>query len=316
VSIDRRSLLSGLLAAAALPVVPRAEPAQEWPLWPEGALLRRGPRLTEQIVDAAADPRVPDRTITGIVRPRLRVYPAQQPIGAAALIVPGGGYRRLVLDREAGELAGWLQVRGVASFVLLHRLPGDGWVDAADAPLADAQRAMRLIRQSAAAQQIDAARIAVIGFSAGGHVAAELACGFDRTLIATTGPVDELPARPCAAALLYPVVSMQAGFTHAASRERLLGPRPAPAMQRLHSVELQVRRDAPGHFLLHAADDAVVSAENTMTLATALRTAAVPVQLHLFERGGHGFGIAGAAAHAVRVWPELLWEWGKLRSWL
>jgi acetyl esterase/lipase len=199
-------------------------------------------------------------------------------------------------------------------FVLFYRLPGEGWAEGPDTPLADAQRAMRTIRSRAADFAIDPARVAAIGFSAGGHVCADLAARFAQTVRAPVDAVDLLPARPAAAAPLYPVISMDPAIAHAGSRLLLLGPNPSAELAAAHSPDRNIPADAPPHFLLHAEDDAVVPVENSLRLRAALRARAIPVETHLFASGGHGFGIRRAAGLPVAAWPELLHAWLRTTS--
>ena len=266
-------------------------------LWPEGALPLPAARLAETIIERSKDPRVPDRAIYGITRPRMAVFRPQQPNGGAVLITPGGGYRWVVIDKEGFEMGRWLVLRGFTAFVLFYRLPGEGWVGGANAPLADVQRAMRLIRHKAAQYGVAGERIAAMGFSAQIYP-----------------PVDEadlLSARPVCAAPLYPVISMDPAIAHAGSRLQLLGPSPTTEAQMLHSPDHNIPHDAPPHFLLHAEDDDAVPIENTLRLRAALKAKGLRVETHLFEQGGPGFGLRKAAGKPIAEWPELWRAWAK-----
>jgi acetyl esterase/lipase len=264
--------------------------------------------------ERSTDPAYNDRIVTGIARPRMVVFRPDRPNGAAALITPGGSYERVVIDKEGYELARLLAQHGVTAFVLFYRLPGDGWAAGPDVALGDVQRAVRLIRRRAADFRIDPARICAVGFSAGGHVCADLVARFDARVYDPTDSADRLSARPDAAAPLYPVVSMSAPLANVRSRERLIGADASPALERAHSPHLHVRADSPPCFLLHAEDDDAVPVGNSLALREALKAKGIPVETHLFPDGGHGFGIRLARGRSVEHWPELLLGWARHRG--
>lgn len=323
--IERRALFITALAALTAGTMARAQDAVSHStdgqglvpppstltirLWPDGALARSGPPPVETLIDRSPGGSVPDRAVVGISDPRLVVFKPVQPNGSGVLVIPGGGYRRLVVDREGFELAEWLSARGYTAFVLFHRLPADGWSEGPDTPLADAQRAMRIIRHHAAAFDIDTERVAALGFSAGGHVCADLAARFAWDIRPAIDAIDALSARPDAAAPIYPVVSMDPAIAHAGSRQLLIGDAPDAALEQRHSPDRNIPADAPPHFLLHAEDDASVPVENSLRLRAALRARGVPVRMHLFESGGHGFGISRSLGKPVEGWPDLLEGW-------
>lgn len=277
-------------------------------LWPEGHLAVP-PGLVESVVQRSDDPNTSDRMLQGITRPRLDLFRPEKPNGAAVILAPGGGYRYVVVDKEGYELARWLKERGVTVYVLFYRLPGDGWADRSNAPLADAQRGVRLVRSRAGVDGIDPARVAFGGFSAGGHVATSLLTRFDASAYAPVDAADALSARPDTLAAFYPVVSMDPAIAHAVSREKLLGPDPDVARQGLYSPEQQVRTDMPPLFLLHAEDDDVVKVENSLRLHSAARAIGVGCEAHYFAEGGHGFGLMKTAGLPVATWPGLYWNW-------
>jgi acetyl esterase/lipase len=284
-------------------------------LWPGATTGAPTTLPTESIVERSKDAAIKDRHIAGVNRPRMVVFRAQNPNGASLLLMPGGGYRWVVVDREGFEMARWLAARGVTVFVLFYRLPGDGWADNANVALADAQRAMRLIRHHAKDFAIDPERIAAMGFSAGGHLCADLMTRFDAKVYAPVDAPDTLSARPALAAPLYPVVSMSLPHAHRGSRERLLGATPTEAMERAHSPHLNVSAATPPTFLLHAEDDPSVPAANSLLLRDALLKHKVPVETHLFPTGGHGFGLSKTAGKPVALWPELFLNWAKSHGW-
>ena len=250
-----------------------------------------------------------DRAVTGIRSPQITVYAPDKPNGVGILVAPGGSLRRVVLDKEGSALASFFNARGYTLFVMTYRMPGDGHEEGADAPLADVQRAMRVIRASAREWKLDPARIGVLGFSAGGHVAASLGTRHDDAVYAPLDAVDECSARPAFMALVYPVITMQGEHYHPGSRHELMGDNPGVEQIQRYSLETRVTRDAPPTFLLHAADDPAVKVENSLAMYSALRRAGVPVEMHLFERGKHGFGIRDAQGLPVAVWPELMMNW-------
>ncbi len=250
-----------------------------------------------------------DRAVTGIRSPQISVYAPNKPNGVGILVAPGGSWCRVVLDKEGSALASFFNARGYTLFVMTYRMPGDGHEEGADAPLADVQRAMRVIRASAREWKLDPARIGVLGFSAGGHVAASLGTRHDDAVYAPLDAVDEFSARPAFMALVYPVITMQGEYYHPGSRHELLGDNPDEEQIQRYSLEARVTRDAPPTFLLHAADDPAVNVENSLAMYSALRRASVPVEMHLFERGKHGFGIRDAQGLPVAVWPELMMNW-------
>lgn len=327
--MSRRDVLIGSLAAAGLatrvssqtppPSTPEsrlvmADPTETidlWPGLPPGAPARLP---VETVHERSKDPAYNDRYVIGIARPRLVVFRPVQPSGAAALIAPGGGYERIVLDKEGYETARWLAGRGVTAFVLFYRLPHEGWVNAADVPLQDSQRAMRLIRAHAAGFGVDPKRVCAMGFSAGGHVCADLLARFAAPVYAPVDDADRLSARPDIAAPIYPVVSMTLPIAHAGSRDNLLGENATPEMERAHSPNLNIAADAPPAFLLHAEDDPVVPVRNTLVLREALLAQHLPVETHLFPEGGHGFGLRLSRGHSVEGWEEIFWAWGTKRK--
>lgn len=287
-----------------------AETVARHDLWPGGiAPGSAGVGIEQRIVERSEDPALPDRIVTGITRPHLVAYRPSHPNGAALLVIPGGAYRRIVLDKEGSALAPVFAERlGYTLFVLRYRLPGEGHDDARDAPLADAQRAMRLIRANAADWGVDPRRVAAIGFSAGGHVAASLAMRYDEALAPPVDEVDRIDARPDGVLLLYPVIDM-GEHAHAVSRERLLGPDPSPRAIADYSMQNRVRTDMPPMFLLHAADDASVDIENTLQLYRALRAAGVATEMHLYPEGGHGFGVREVGDGPLAAWPRIADAW-------
>lgn len=313
--IDRRGAIGLALALSASGASAFSNPADTVRLWPKGAPDAPTKLPVENVVERGkADFR--DRAVSGISDPRLVVFRAAKPTGAAMLICPGGGYKHVVIDKEGYEMGAWLAARGVTSFILFYRLPGDGWTRRHDTPLIDAQRAMRLIRSRAGEFGVDPARLGVMGFSAGGHLAADLAARFAFPARPATDAVDALSARPFLAAPIYPVISMTAPLAHAGSRALLIGKDASPELERAHNPAANMPADAPPHFLCHAEDDGVVPVGNTLILREALVARGITTETHLFPTGGHGFGLRYVAGTPTAIWPELFLAFAKARGLL
>lgn len=301
-----QAALAGLACSAAL-----AAPLNDQQvigLWQGAAPGSEQLAITEVVTERSKDTALPDRAYTQITRPTLTAYLPAQPNGAAALVVPGGAYARVVSDKEGADIARMLNARGVTAFVLKYRLPGEGHARREDVPLQDAQRAMRLIRANAAEWKLDGARVLAMGMSAGGHLVATLGTQSGKRSYAPTDAADQLDARPDRLVLLYPVISMDDKLTHAQSREMLLGKAPEAARLAEFSNELHVGKTTPPSFVLHAADDPAVPPENSIVFYRALLAAGVPAELHVLRSGGHGFGIRQATGSATQ-WPQLLGNW-------
>lgn len=291
--------------AADLAVKERGEFLRLWPSTPPGG---RGVHLTMKVEDFTRYSHIePDRVAGQIGSPSLQVIRPDNPNGAAMLILPGGGYTGLWFDKEGYEIARHFAQSGITGFVLFYRLPGEGWSDRADVPLQDAQRAMRLIRANASKFAIDPERLGVMGFSAGGHLAALLATKFDSEVYPIQDDADKIAARPAFAALLYPVITMGQG-THQGSRDSLLGPDPSPQEIAAYSCENLATAKTPPTFIAQAVDDNVVPfAPNGLAMFQALLRAGTASELHAFEHGGHGFAIRDGAPGLL--WSDLFLAW-------
>lgn len=276
-----------------------------WPGRPPGAEPATAATPHEQVVERGPDGPLRDRYVEHVERPTLVVFRPAHPTGASLLMAPGGGYRWVVMDKEGYEAAQRFAAAGLTVYVLSYRLPGDPWAAGPDAPLQDAQRAMRLIRAAGP----PGGKVGVIGFSAGGHVAGTLALRFDKAVYAPVDAIDRLSAKPDFTVLMYPVATMLDPFAHKGSRDELLGSAPTLEAERAQSLGQEVRPDAPPTLIIHALDDASVPVENSLQLLAALRAAKVPAELHLFEEGGHGFGIRYAVGKPAAIWPDLVLNW-------
>ena len=290
---------------------PPADPTEVITLWPNGAPGGEGVTAVEAIVDRTTPGGPRDRAQVHTRKPTLVVFRPKKPNGAAVMLIPGGGYERVVVDKEGYETARWLNDRGYTCFVLFYRMPGDGWAAGGDAPLQDAQRGIRLIRSKAKEMGFSPDRVAIMGFSAGGHLAANLTVRFDAPTYAAIDAADQLPAKPNLSALMYPVISTDPAIAHMGSRKQLLVANASPERALELSPEKQVREGLSPVFQVHAADDKTVPVENTLAMFAALKAKAVPVEMHVFEEGGHGFGLRFTADKPVAAWPSLFEAYAK-----
>ncbi len=239
--------------------------------------------------------------------PTLTVFPARadRADGSAMIVFPGGGYDHLATDKEGVQVARWFADRGVSAFVVRYRVGPRYHHPVIEQ---DGLRAVRMVRANAGRWRVDPSRIAVMGFSAGGHLAGSVATHWTAGDSRQGDPVERVSARPDAALLIYPVVTMQAPYVHTGSRRQLLGEQPLPDLVRALSIETQVSRETPPVFLVASTEDRSVPVENSVALYQSLRRAAVPAEMHVYERGRHGFGLAATDA-ALSTWPQHAAEW-------
>jgi len=261
-------------------------------------LYPNGPKDSNGITEAETLQRAD--FVTKISEPRMYFYPAlkEKATGAAVLICPGGGYSGVSVVKEGEEIAKWFNDLGVTAFVLYYRMPNGH----SKIPLEDAQTALKIIKNSAQKWNLDKNKIGIMGFSAGGHLASTVGTHFKSTL-----------QRPDFMILAYPVVTMNKDSTHMGSRVNLIGKNPTEKMVKLYSNELQVTKNTPPTFIVHAIDDKTVPIFNSKQLLKALKDKGVPAELHTFEVGGHGFGMRTRGI-PVDYWPDLLKEWLKKRD--
>ncbi|WP_093568851.1 alpha/beta hydrolase [Methylobacterium sp. 174MFSha1.1] len=253
--------------------------------------------------------------VTGVAEPCLLVMRPARSTGTAMVIAAGGGYRRIDLGHEAVPVGRWLNTMGVTAFALVYRLPGEGWAAGADAPIQDAQRAVRLVRARARRYGYEPNRIGVMGFSAGGHLMGAASTRFASALYRPVDEDDALSARPDVSALIYPVITLKPPFDRTSSRRVLVGESPTRVATDAYSVETHVPPETPPTFLAQAADDPIAVVDNSLLMFAALRAVEVPVEMHLFERGGHGFNL-GVPGSPAAAWPGLFATWARRRGFI
>jgi acetyl esterase/lipase len=276
-------------------------------LWPDG------------IPGSIADPSYIENIITTdgritrcnkVVTPDLTVFlPAPEKAnGTAVMICPGGGYGTLAFDHEGNAIAKWLNDNGIAGIILKYRLPSDQiMIDKSIGPLQDAQEAMRIIRRNATGWKIDPKKVGVIGFSAGGHLASTISTHYAEKVYDVK---DIISARPDFSLLIYPVVSMDTTITHRGTRNNLIGIDPTEKNVLRFSNEKQITSDTPPAFLVHSADDKAVPVMNSIGYFRGLQKNNIPAELHVFQKGGHGYGLSPNGG-TESSWPGLCIKWLK-----
>lgn len=253
-------------------------------------------------------------SITLVSHPTLSVFlpPKEKATGTAIIVCPGGSYSHLAMGHEGIEVARWLNGIGVAAFVLKYRLPSDEtMVDKRIGPLQDAQRAIQLVRERAAEWGVNPARVGIMGFSAGGHLASSAGTHFGKSYIASK---NNISLRPDFQVLLYPVISFSDSIGHRGSRDNLIGKAPNPTDIQEYSNELQVTAQTPPAFLVQSEDDKTVKAANTIHFYEALLQNKIPAELHMYPLGGHGYGMHNTTTKDL--WPDRLKNWLDANGWL
>jgi len=246
------------------------------------------------------------KILTGVSVPELWMYPSEEKGALPAVIIcPGGGYRVEAYEHEGTKVAEWLNALGIHAFVLKYRLPDERiCTNATEAPLMDLQKAMQVVRERAEQWNIEKDKIGVMGFSAGGHLAASASNLFMQPFLDDVKPA---AVRPDFSILIYPVISMEEALTHQGSKAALLGEAPDGDQVRLFSMEHQVSSQTPPTFILHARDDQSVSVNNTMSYTEALKEKGISVQQVILDEGGHGFGYNPDSP--TFSWTQDLKEW-------
>lgn len=269
-------------------------------VWPDGAPENNGLTAPEEQFDGVR--------VRNVSEAEMFVYLPEKGIntGVAVLICPGGGYQMLAMDHEGFEMAEWLNKRGVAGIVLKYRMPNGHHA----IPSADARRAMRIVRMNAEKWGINPSKIGIAGSSAGGHLAATVGTRFDAGNANAPELVERMSSRPDFMLLLYPVITMNEEFTHMGSRNSLTGTESNPDLIAMYSNEKHVSKDTPPTFLVLADDDKAVVPQNSIAFYSALKDKGVPAEMHIFQKGGHGFGMRKNGI-AADQWPGMFEAWLK-----
>lgn len=289
-----------ILAFSLLTALATADEPITFPLWANGAPGAKGTGPTD----------IPSLTM---YKPAAEIA-----TGASVVVCPGGGYGFLAMDHEGKQVADWLNSLGITAFVLKYRLAPNY---KHPAMINDANRAIRTVRARSEEWGLNPKKIAVLGFSAGGHLASTASTHYDAGDAKSEDPIERVSSRPDRAILLYPVIAIATPYGHSGSKKNLLGENPDPALLESLSNETQVNANTPPTFLAHTNADAGVPAENSLFYVIALRKAKVPVELHLFEQGAHGLGLGnGIKSDQPKLpfshWPELCGEWFKTQGFL
>jgi acetyl esterase/lipase len=274
------------------PALLSADPQVEL-LWPQGAPLAKGNSDND--------------------KPTVTVYPApaEKATGAGIIVCPGGGYGHLAMSHEGRDIGEWMNGLGVTAFVLKYRHRNMGYGH--PAPLLDAQRAVRFARANAKQYSLDEDKIGIIGFSAGGHLASTVGTHFDAGKSDADDAIDRVSCRPDFMILVYPVIALATEYAHGGSKKNLLGDNADPKLVASLSNETQVTKDTPPTFLMHTGGDSAVPSENSVLFYLALRKAKVPAELHIYEKGGHGFGLAPKDP-VLSTWPGRCEDWLRVRG--
>lgn len=307
--LTRRAVLSSSLLFTATALsgchgTTRSNAPEQIALWPDIPPGGGGPRGREQATVRGA--------LYNISEPRLEVFRSLHPNGSAVLIAAGGGYQRIGMQREAYPAARWLTARGITAFVLVYRLPGEGWAEGPVAPLQDARRALAIIGHHAHNWGIDPARVTLLGFSAGGHL-----MGMAATSWPGSGPYADLPVamadlssgmRPAGVALIYPVITLEKPYDQTATHRILVGSNADAEDARLWSVQTHVGIGYPPVFLTQADNDRIASPYNAKLMAQTCTMIGTAVDYHRLPGGGHGFGM-GEPGKVTSLWPHWYEAW-------
>ncbi|PTR30914.1 acetyl esterase/lipase [Luteibacter sp. OK325] len=270
-------------------------------LWPAAPPGGNGPQRPERVYEKGSHA----GAVSNVSRPRIEIYTPPHPNGSAVIVIGGGGYARIGIGQEVMPTATWLASQGVTAVVLYYRLPADHWP--AVAPFQDAQRAIRTLRAHAHELGVDPARIGLVGFSAGGNLAGIAETRFADVLYPAVDAADQLSSRPDFVALIYPVISLQQPYDTTRSGRELSTQ--ADSVQ-AYSVQLHVTHATPPTFLAQSRDDPIANIGNSLIMYDALKKNRVETELHVFDKGGHGWGM-GPPGSQVAAWPSLFAAWAK-----
>lgn len=290
----RLAIVAALLATSGL-LAARADDPKPELLWPKGAPGALGEKPED--------------------KPTLTAWlpAAEKAVGTAVIVLPGGGYGHLATNHEGRQVAQFLNSQGVAAFVCEYRHRGRGYGH--PAPMQDAQRAIRTVRAKAAEFGVLPNCVGVMGFSAGGHLASTVGTHFDAGKSDSDDPIEKVSSRPDFLILCYPVIAFDEPYTHRGSQEKLLGKDAAPELIKSLSNEKQVTAETPPTFLFHTTEDTGVPPENSVHFYLALRKHKIPCELHIYEKGRHGVGLA-ADDPVLSTWSGRLTDWLKIRGLL
>ncbi len=283
---------------------------QEILLYPDGT---PGLKQDVKVVEGDPDPK-PDGMLRlrNVTSPSITFYKPKKANGTAVIICPGGGYSILAINHEGHDIAKWFAQNGVTAFVLKYRLPQDElFENKSIRPLQDAQQAIRLVRIGSKKYGINPDKIGIMGFSAGGHLAATASTLFNTQVGEITDT--KVSVRPDFTILGYPVISFSDKYGHSGSRQNLIGPDLKIADIEHFSNELQVTAQTPPAFLVHAFDDPV-RVENSLAYIQGLKDHGVSAEFHMYDRGGHGFGMTKKGRGPVESWPQRLLDWMKINN--
>jgi acetyl esterase/lipase len=278
-------------------------------LWPNGSIpnyQNSGETEQTEITDCIR--------LSLVQQPDIAVYlpPKRCASGEAFLICPGGSYGVLSYDWEGIQIAKWLNSKGIAGIILKYRLPNSkSNIIGHLSPLLDAKRAMRLVRHHAEEWNVKKDKIGVIGFSAGGHLAATVATRFDEGDKDASDAIEKESCRPDFVGLIYPVITMKPPHVHENSKNNLIGPNATDEIAIQYSNELHIKDNTPPCFIIHAADDDIVKMENSLLMFQALKNKNVPAEMHLYPFGGHGFSLAIGKEY-LQTWTERFMDWFRL----
>jgi acetyl esterase/lipase len=273
--------------------IPNSKPSGDKEKWEEGGGIMR---------------------VSEISRPTLMVFlpPNEKANGTAVIICPGGGYWINAIQHEGIDLAKKLNEWGVAAFVLKYRIPNEAtMIDKSTGPAQDAFRAVQLVRENAKEWNIDPDRVGMMGFSAGGHLASTAGTAYYANMLDNPKQTN---LGPSFLILVYPVITFKEPLAHMGSREQLIGRTVNEDLIDLFSSEVQVNETTPPTFLVHASDDDAVSAQNSILFYQALQRSKIPAELHLYQKGGHGFGMNNKTTRDS--WVDRLQNWMDANGWL